>query len=58
MPQTEAQKRAKRRYRSKCRTVTLVVYPTEPEIRRKLDEVPNISEYLKALIMEDIEGGD
>ena len=58
MPQTEAQKRAKSRYRRKCRTVTLVVYPTEPEIKRKLDEVPNISEYLKSLIMEDIERGD
>lgn len=57
MAQTEAQKRAKRRYRKKCKTVSLVVYPNETEIRRKLESADNVSEYLKGLISEDIERG-
>lgn len=51
---TEAQKRARKRYDKRCRRLVVTVYPTEPDIRAKVDEQESYSEYIKGLIRADI----
>lgn len=58
---TEAQKRARRRYDRKCKKLQVTVYPSEPDIEDRLDEVRDgegISPYVKRLIREDIARGN
>lgn len=51
---TEAQRDARKRYDKRCRRLVVTVYPTEPEIMRRLDEVGQYGPYIKRLITEDI----
>lgn len=51
---TEAQKNARKRYDKQCRRLVVTVYPTEPEIMRKVSEVDSYGTYIKGLIMDDI----
>lgn len=51
---TEAQKNARKRYDKQCRRLVVTVYPTEPEIMRKVAEVDSYGAYIKGLIMDDI----
>lgn len=52
---TDAQKNARKRYDKRCRRLVLTVYPTEPEIAKRIDEVGPYGPYIKRLIREDIE---
>lgn len=51
---TEAQKRARRNYDKRCRRLVVTVYPTEQDIRSKVDSQESYSEYIKGLIRADI----
>lgn len=54
---TEAQKRARNKYKLKVKKYTLECYPTEPEIIAKLEaerQADGYSAYIKRLIKEDI----
>lgn len=55
MLKTEAQKRARKKYAKKCRKMVITIYPTEPEMMKKINSVPSYSEYVKGLIAADIE---
>lgn len=52
---TEAQKRAKAKYKEKVRTFRIDVYPTEKDILDKLESELPYAAYIKRLIREDIE---
>lgn len=51
---TEAQKRAKAKYREKMRTFRIDVCPSEQDILDKLESVDRYATYIKKLIREDI----
>lgn len=55
MVKTEAQKRARKNYAKKCRRMVITIYPSEPEMMKKINSVSSYSEYVKSLIAEDIE---
>lgn len=54
--QTEAIKRAKRRYRDKCFRLSLEFYPTESELYGHIKSQENMSGYIKELIRKDMKG--
>lgn len=58
MSTTEAQKRAKAKYRSKSLRFTVIIYPSETELLRQVEKVKaqgeGLSSYVKRLIKEDI----
>lgn len=51
---TDAEKRAKKKYKEKVKYFRLELYPTEQDIINKLDDVPNKAGYIKSLIRADI----
>lgn len=51
---TEAQKRAKLKYKKKCRELRITLYPTEQDIISKIESVGQYSPYIKGLIKQDI----
>lgn len=51
---TESQLRAKRNYLRKCKQVNLVIYPTEDDIRERVEDQYNVTGYIKQLIRDDI----
>ncbi len=52
---TEAQKRAKKKYRSqRVRSITIDFYPTESELVAFIDLQENKQGYIKNLIRQDI----
>lgn len=51
---TEAQLRAKRNYLKKCKQINLVIYPTEADIKERIDDMHDKTGYLKDLIRADI----
>lgn len=56
MPLTEAQKRAKYKYsRDKVKQINLSLYPTEGDIRERLEDMHDKTAYIKGLIRDDIE---
>nr|DAI26776.1 MAG TPA: hypothetical protein [Caudoviricetes sp.] len=55
---TESQKRANEKYRQKCKTVQIVIYPTDKDIEEKLNSVPSKATYIKTLIRDDIQNSD
>lgn len=58
MALTEQQKKAKREYRKKLKTVSVEFYPaTEKELIERIDAQPNKSGYIKELIRKDINEG-
>ena len=51
---TEAQKRAKKAYRKKCRELRVMLYPTDQDIMDKIESVGQYTPYIKELICKDI----
>lgn len=54
---TEAQKRAKNKYRAKLKRVTIEFYPTESDLIEQIEKQPQPYTYIKDLIRKDIEKG-
>lgn len=54
---TEAQKRAKDKYRKKCKKIVIEFYPTEADLIEHLEKQPKKQTYIKDLIREDIKKG-
>lgn len=52
---TDAQRNARKRYDKRCKRLVVTVYPTEPEIMRKVSDVDSYGSYIKQLIRDDIE---
>lgn len=59
MPMTEAQKRAKKKYRQKTYELRVALFPPDKDIFSRLEEIDALGEaraaYIKRLIREDIE---
>jgi DNA-binding protein H-NS len=55
MSLTEAQKRAKEKYRKKTHKVTVEFYPQEQDLINKLQEQPSKQGYIKELIKKDLQ---
>jgi hypothetical protein len=53
---TDAQKRAKQKYRDKCKHLQIVLYPTDQDIIDHLDTKEQYSTYIKQLIRQDMKG--
>ena len=53
---SEAQRKAKQKYRKKIKTISIEIYPAEADIKERLEtnDEPNAT-YIKRLIREDIE---
>ena len=51
---TESQKRAKKKYKAKCRELRITLYPTDQDIAERLACVDSYSTYIKELIRRDI----
>lgn len=54
---SEAQKKAKKKYREKCRELRITLYPTDGDIVQHLASVGAYTTYIKELIRADIEKG-
>lgn len=54
---TEAEKKAKKKYRDKGKRLTVDFYPSEDDLIRHIDSQPNKQGYIKALIRADMERG-
>ena len=52
---TEAQKRAKAKYRKKVAKVSIEFYPHEAELIQKVNEQPSKQAYIKSLIKKDLQ---
>lgn len=52
---TEAEKKAKKKYRDKGKRLTVDFYPSENDMIRHIDSQPNKQGYIKALIRADME---
>ena len=54
MALTEAQKKAKEKYRQKTTQILVEFYPQDVELLQKVNEQPNKQAYIKELIKKDI----
>jgi hypothetical protein len=54
---TEAQKRAKKKYRDKGKRVTVDFYPSEAALIEHLEKQDKVQTYIKDLIREDMKKG-
>ena len=54
---TEAEKKAKKKYRDKGKRLTLDFYPTEADLWEHISKQPNKQGYIKSLIRADMERG-
>ena len=54
---TEAQKKARKKYRNKGKRLTLDFYPSEADLISHIESQPNKQGYIKALIRADMERG-
>lgn len=54
---SEAQKRAKKKYREKIKRVYLDLYPSEADLIEQIEKQPNKQGYIKRLIRADMERG-
>lgn len=52
---TEAQKRAKKKYRDKGKRITVEFYPSEADLIEHLEKREQKKSYIKALIRADME---
>lgn len=52
---TEAQKRAKAKYRAKGKRLTVDFYPTEIDLINHVEKKPQKQTYIKQLIRDDME---
>lgn len=55
---TEAQKKAKKKYREKGNRISLDFYPTEADLWEHIQSQPNKQGYIKNLIRADMEKGE
>lgn len=51
---TDAQKRARLKYQRKCKRLAITIYPSEPDLLKKINEQESYSAYIKGLIRKDI----
>lgn len=54
---SEAQKKAKKKYRDKGKRLTVDFYPSEADLIEQLEKQPNKQGYIKGLIRADMERG-
>ena len=54
---TEAEKKAKKKYRDKGHRLTVDFYPSEADLIEHINAQPNKQGYIKALIRADMERG-
>lgn len=54
---TEAEKKAKKKYRGKVKRLNLEFYPTEADLIEQVEKQPNKQGYIKGLIRSDMERG-
>lgn len=54
---TEAEKKAKKKYRDKGKRLTIDFYPSEAELWEHIQSQPKKQTYIKALIRADMERG-
>ena len=52
---TEAEKKAKKKYRDKGKRLTVDFYPTEADLWDQVSKQPNKQGYIKGLIRADME---
>ena len=52
---TEAQKRAKAKYKSKAKRITIDFYPTEQALLDHINKQPKKQTYIKDLVRADME---
>ena len=53
---SEAQKKAKKKYRDKGKRLTVDFYPSEADLIEQIEKQPNKQGYIKGLIRADMEG--
>ncbi len=53
---TDAQKRAKAKYRPKVKRLTLDFYPTEADLITHIEKQPKKQTYIKDLVRKDMKG--
>lgn len=51
---TEAEKRAKKKYRDKGKRMTIDFYPSEADLIEQIEKQPQKQTYIKRLIREDM----
>ena len=54
---SEAQKKAKKKYRDKGKRLTVDFYPSEADLIEQIEKQPNKQGYIKGLIRADMERG-
>ena len=54
---TEAEKKAKRKYLSKGKRITIDFYPSEKDLIDQVEKQPQKQTYIKNLIREDMKKG-
>ena len=54
---TEAEKKAKKKYRDKGKRLYIDLYPSEADLIEQVEKQPNKQGYIKALIRADMERG-
>lgn len=54
---TEAEKKAKKKYRDKGKRLTVDFYPSEDDLIEQVEKQPNKQGYIKGLIRADMERG-
>lgn len=54
---TEAEKKAKKKYRDKGKRLTVDFYPSETDLIEQVEKQSNKQGYIKALIRADMERG-
>ena len=52
---TEAQKKARKKYRDSGKRMTVDFYPSEADLIEQIEKQPNKQGYIKSLIRADIE---
>jgi hypothetical protein len=52
--ETEAQKKAKKKYMSKVKRLTIDFYPSESDLIKQIEKQPQKQTYIKNLIRADI----
>ena len=55
---TEAEKKAKKKYRDKGKRLTIDFYPSEANLIEHIEKQSNKQGYIKGLIRADMERGD
>lgn len=54
---TESSRKAKNKYRAKCKRLTIDFYPSEADLIAQVEKQPQKQTYIKNLIREDMRKG-